>query len=177
MSPVSVYFHGIPDRDSILLGRLAFKEGVSFFAYDSDYLISGVNLSPLKLKFSTDLQQASRTPFNGLHGVFSDSLPDGWGLLLMDRVFRKRGFNLEMITPIDRLSYMGNRTMGALSYLPDLGEDQRGMSQEVVLLGDLAEQSLRIYQGTAVDVIHQLSIIGGSPGGARPKVVLDLKMN
>ena len=27
--------------------------------------------------------------FSGLYGLFNDSLPDGWGLLLMDRAFRQ----------------------------------------------------------------------------------------
>ena len=32
--------------------------------------------------------------FGPIFGLFEDSLPDGWGLLLMDRAFQKQGLNL-----------------------------------------------------------------------------------
>lgn len=30
-------------------------------------------------------------PFDGLFGVFADSLPDGWGRFLVDRLMLKKG--------------------------------------------------------------------------------------
>ena len=69
-------------------GTLAQNRQGAFFQYHSDYLQNYGNLSPFKLKANTSLQAAPITPHQGLHGVFSDSLPDGWGRLLQDRTFR-----------------------------------------------------------------------------------------
>jgi serine/threonine-protein kinase HipA len=50
-----------------------------YFAYDPTWLATGFNLVPLHMDFSTTPQAAADTQlFDGLHGVFSDSLPDGW---------------------------------------------------------------------------------------------------
>ncbi|MGK5093549.1 type II toxin-antitoxin system HipA family toxin [Deltaproteobacteria bacterium TL4] len=175
MNSVQVYFHGTSSGESTLLGHLVYKEGIAFFSFDQNFLKTGLNISPFKLKLSTDLQSAERTPFNGLQGVFSDSLPDGWGMLLMDRRFRALGRSLDTVTPLDRLAYMGNRAMGALSYQPDFCKDDESAGQGIVSLGGLAEESLGLYQGTAVEVLSQLAIIGVSPGGARPKALIGLK--
>jgi len=61
-----------------------------YFSFDPSWLLKGFNLAPLHMEFSSRPQLAADTTlFNGLHGAFSDSLPDGWGLLLMDRFFRR----------------------------------------------------------------------------------------
>ncbi|WP_332457861.1 HipA N-terminal domain-containing protein [Vibrio gazogenes] len=51
----------------------------------------------------------STAPHDGLHGVFADSLPDGWGLYLMDRVFKKHGYPPHLITALERLTYIGEQ--------------------------------------------------------------------
>lgn len=94
----------------------------TFFAYDEQWLATGFNLSPLNMEFKSAPQAAPDLHlFSGLMGVFADSLPDGWGMLLMDRFFlRERGIDRRAITALDRLAYMGNRAMGALEYRPVL---------------------------------------------------------
>jgi hypothetical protein len=42
-----------------------------------------------------------------IFGLFDDSLPDGWGLLLMDRFFQQRGSALAEVSVLDRLAYLG----------------------------------------------------------------------
>ena len=114
--------------------------------------------------------------FQGLHGVFNDSLPDGWGVLLMDRALKKH-LNLErsQITPLDRLAYMGHRSMGALEYQPELlPEHQDG---KMIDLENIAAQSEKVLHGETSDVLEELRICGGSPGGARPKVTVAFSDN
>ncbi|MFT4925877.1 MAG: serine/threonine-protein kinase HipA [Phenylobacterium sp.] len=176
MTALLVYFHQSND-DAQLLGRLLYKQGLAYLELDSGFVQRGINISPLNLKLDSSLQISSRTPFNGLHGVFADSLPDGWGLLLMDRYFRQSAKSLEQITPLDRLAYMGDRAMGALSYQPDLGEMSEDNQYTPLVLSDIAQQSLQIYQGSVEDVTTQLQILGGSPGGARPKAIIGLNQN
>lgn len=175
MSALLVYFHHT-DNETQLLGRLIYKEGLTYLELDNAFVERGINISPLKLKLDGSLQVASRTPFNGLHGVFADSLPDGWGLLLMDRHFRQSAMSLERITPLDRLAYMGDRAMGALSYQPDLGVVE-GNQYDPVILNEIAQESLQLYQGSVEEVTTQLTILGGSPGGARPKAIIGLNGN
>lgn len=51
---------------------------------DDAFLRSGLELSPARHKVEPGLHTPyDAKVFEGLHGV--DSLPDGWGLLLLDR--------------------------------------------------------------------------------------------
>lgn len=121
-----------------------------------------------------DSVQLSPEPaeFNGLPGVFNDSLPDGWGLLLMDRAFvHIAGWDSHEITPLDRLAYVGSRAMGALENEPAL---TRMEPVEEVDIWQMATADSQLLNGETPDVLEQLHIHGGSPGGARPKVTVAL---
>ncbi|MCJ8271943.1 MAG: HipA N-terminal domain-containing protein, partial [Psychrosphaera sp.] len=100
MTALKVFLHN--PNGKILLGRLAYQNRQGHLELNSHFLSQNINLSPLHLKHTNNLQTAQRSPFNGLHGVFADSLPDGWGLLLMDRRLRQQGIALHTITPLDR---------------------------------------------------------------------------
>ena len=155
---------------SLPVGTLAEDHGRVYFEYSPDFLAAGLNLSPFRLPFEPGLFEHTNRDFGLLPGLFDDSLPDGWGLLLMDRHFRSRGRNLAEVSPLDRLSWLGTRTMGALTYHPptDRDNDDAGVFD----LHDLARQSQDLLAGVAVDVLPQLLRAGGSPGGARPKVLV-----
>ena len=74
--------------EKVLVGKLVENSQQSFFQFDETYLNAhSTSLAPFNLKADTSLQAAPRKPHYGIHGVFADSLPDGWGLYLMDRVF------------------------------------------------------------------------------------------
>jgi serine/threonine-protein kinase HipA len=144
-----------------------------FFSYDPGWLAKGFNLAPFHMDFSINPQRAADLLlFDGLHGAFSDSLPDGWGLLLMDRFFRSElGAERHGIGPLDRLAYMGNRSMGALEYVPMFETVE---TEEDLDLAALYEASQMILSGSCEEVITSLRLAGGSPGGARPKAVIGL---
>lgn len=154
------------------VGQLAEKRGSIVFQYDPAWLESGFDLAPSSMPFDGFVHPAARLDFQGLHGVFNDSLPDGWGLLLMDRALKKhRNLDRSQITPLDRLAYMGHRGMGALEYRPELLPEKDG---QTIDLADIAAQSEKVFQGETADVLEELRICGGSPGGARPKVTVAL---
>ena len=117
MKKLEVRFTRSPD-DSMFVGVLAEDRGRVYFEYAAAFLATGLNLSPFHLPFEPGLFEHSDHQFGPLPGLFDDSLPDGWGLLLMDRHFRSLGRNLAEISPLDRLSWLGSRTMGALTYHP-----------------------------------------------------------
>jgi serine/threonine-protein kinase HipA len=148
----------------------------TFFAYDEQWLASGFNLSPLNMEFKSS-PQAAPDPhlFGGLLGVFADSLPDGWGMLLMDRFFlRERGIDRRAITALDRLAYMGDRAMGALEYRPVLEKSEADSSLD---LERLYQAALEVYEGDTGATLDALRLAGGSPAGARPKVVVALSQD
>ncbi len=67
------------------VGELILSDQKIYFRYNTDFLSSGLNLSPIKLPFNNEINTCQKEPFDGLFGVFNDSLPDGWGRLLLDR--------------------------------------------------------------------------------------------
>jgi len=138
------------------------------FQYSKDWLEKGYSLSPLRLPFDGLVHIADTKLFGGLYGVFADSLPDGWGLLLMDRFFKKNGMERSEIGALDRLAYIGTRAMGALEYHPET----RYHKSTTADLSALSESARKLIEGDAEDVLDELMIVGGSPGGARPKVTV-----
>lgn len=152
------------------------SRGRIYFQYDPAWLQTGFDLSPHTLAFHAQTQLSPEPhEFKGLHGVFYDSLPDGWGLLLMDRAFRQQtGWQTHEITPLDRLAYIGSRAMGALEYEPHIFPEELAETVDIAQLAYSAEQLLR---GETPEVLQQLQIQGGSPGGARPKVTVALSEN
>ena len=105
--------------EPVLVGMLAQNRQGVFFQYDSGYLTQFGNLSPFTLKLNSSLQLAPKQPHHGLHGVFADSLPDGWGLLLQDRIYRQNEILPSQVTAMDRLAFVGAQGMGALSFSPE----------------------------------------------------------
>ncbi len=160
---------------TIKVGELAQNKQGVYFQYDTGYLNKHKNLSPFGLSFNESLQLAPKLPHGGLHGAFSDSLPDGWGLLLMDRVFRQSGILPAQITAMDRLAFVGKRAMGALFYLPVSGLQQSNQSDSISL-AEIGLQAQAIFDGQTTDVL-QVLVNAGSSGGARPKAQLYLKEN
>jgi HipA-like protein len=69
------------------VGTLAlYKERLAAFEYDKDWLADGFSISPLSLPLDQKVFIPKSEPFDGIFGVFADSLPDGWGRLLVDRL-------------------------------------------------------------------------------------------
>ncbi len=160
------------NTSKIIVGRLAYVDGTIYFEYDADFLESGIELSPYKLPLKSGVHVCDDRVFEGLYGLFADSLPDGWGRLLLDRHLLKLGKHYDEITPLDRLSYIGNYGIGALSYEPIV--EEMGSLDEKIVLDDLARSSLDILEGSQEDMIETLLTLGGSSSGARPKVVIQL---
>ncbi|WP_238925493.1 HipA N-terminal domain-containing protein [Vibrio sp. S11_S32] len=154
--------------EKILVGKLVENSKQSFFQFDEGYLSAHpTSLAPFNLKADTSLQVAPREPHYGIHGIFGDSLPDGWGLYLMDRVSRQNNHNPKEITALERLAHLGDRCMGALSYETELDLlDDSKKSIDIITLGRAAIEE---FEGTESALLEHLMNTGGS-GGARPKM-------
>jgi len=156
--------------EQVLIGILAEQERVLYFEYDSAFIAKPLPISPFKLPVRPGVFEHREREFGDAFGVFNDSLPDGWGLLLMDREFRKRGHDPAALSVLDRLAYIGTRGMGALTYHPPAATDDEG--ELLIDLDELARQAERVLEGSAEEILPALRIAGGSPGGARPKVLV-----
>jgi serine/threonine-protein kinase HipA len=154
-----------------IVGALAIRDRKIYFEYDPDFLESGIELSPYKLPLKAGVQRCDDDVFEGLWGLFADSLPDGWGRLLMDRHLTKQGVNPHTLTPMDRLAYVGKHAMGALSYRPETASEP---AMERIVLDDLARNSAAILRGSSDAMLDELLALGGSSAGARPKVLVQL---
>jgi serine/threonine-protein kinase HipA len=155
-----------------IVGKLAISaDQLVVFEYDPEFLKTGFSISPFYLPLKSGVFIAKRDPFNGLFGVFNDSLPDGWGMLLTDRLIKKEKMDPALLTPLVRLSLVGSNGMGALTYKPATTfrnkEDTSGLNH-------LAEQVKRILHSDYDGSIESLFQKGGSSGGARPKVLLTI---
>ena len=91
------------------VGRLALREGQIYFEYDRSFLPRGLELSPLRLPLQGGVRTFDRFLFEGLPGLFNDSLPDGWGRLLLDRSIRQQGRLPGQFSPLDRLAHVGEQ--------------------------------------------------------------------
>ncbi len=153
------------------VGELARDGRRIYFRYDPAFLAIDLNLSPFKLKW-TDYPQLPNTQiFDGLFGVFNDSLPDGWGRLLLDRSLTQRGVDLNQIGPLDRLAHVGAGGLGALTYYPI--QPAIAPQPADISLDHLAGAAAQVLQGeSTVADIAELLILNGSSGGARPKILV-----
>ena len=167
---LNVYFH--QNSSKLDVGRLAYKDRKIYFEYSKEFLNRDINISPFKLPLKSGVHSCDDRVFDGLFGVFADSLPDGWGRLLLDRHLSSLGINSASITPLDRLSYVGRYGVGALSYEPTKYDIQ--YTNMDIILDDLANHSSKILQGTSSQMVEELLAIGGSSAGARPKVMVQI---
>ncbi|MBK8452114.1 MAG: type II toxin-antitoxin system HipA family toxin [Thiofilum sp.] len=157
--------------ERVPVGQLTQNRQGIFFQYAPEYLDHYTSLSPFNLRFDASIQLAPKRPHGGLHGVFADSLPDGWGLMLMDRVFRQVGVLPHQVTPLDRLAFIGQNGMGALEYEPV--SDLASSSTETLNISELGLQAQALFEGQTKIVLAAL-VQAGSSGGARPKAQLYL---
>ncbi|MBC7883279.1 MAG: type II toxin-antitoxin system HipA family toxin [Anaerolineae bacterium] len=157
-------------NDVLSVGKLAAQNRRIFFEYDSEFLSVGLPISPFKLPLKSGVQVPKEMVFDGLFGVFNDSLPDGWGRLLLDRQLLRQGAEPGTLTPLDRLALIGSQAMGALRYEPET-KSQQPEIQETLELDRLATAAEQELAGTPSDLLEQLIQLSGSSGGARPKIL------
>ncbi len=161
---------GLNFGDAVMpVGRLAMRERTIYFEYDRSFVDRGIEISPLNLPLQSGVSRFDYDLFEGLPGVFNDSLPDGWGRLLFDRFVRTQGIMPADVTPLDRLAYIGVQGMGALVFEPDYSVED---TQEIINLDHLAAQSQDVLNGTADNVLQTLLNLNGSSAGARPKALI-----
>ena len=142
------------------------------FVYDKEWLVDGFSISPFSLPLEKKVFVPKIDPFEGLHGVFSDSLPDGWGRLLVDRLMLKNHMSPREARNLERLAIVGRSGMGALTYEPEkklLTNNHEGIDLDM-----LAFECSNVLTTEYSDKLDDLFALGGSSGGARPKILTEI---
>lgn len=153
------------------LGTLADTGRQILFEYSPQAIQQGLELAPLRAPLAHVGAISGEAFFMGLPGLIADAMPDGWGLLLMDRAFRREGRMPASLSPLDRLAFIGERAMGALIFEPadDIAAEQNDLDLE-----QLAKDAALVLDNENADVaLRHLLLLGGSPQGARPKVLVN----
>lgn len=141
------------------------------FQYSSNWIKNGFSISPLSLPLTSEIFISKSPYFNGLFGVFYDSLPDGWGELLFRRMLIKNNINIDKLNVLTRLSFVNNSSLGALRYFPVNDND---CLEKDCNLDELYKESLKIFNDENIQNLDYVYLYGGSSGGARPKVHIDI---
>ena len=151
-----------------LVGQLTMHGHNTAFEYDEDWLNNGFPISPFSLPLEKQIFVPSKPYFGGLFGVFADSLPDAWGRLLLDRMLKKYKKNPDDVTVLDRLAIIGDSGMGALRYHPKISFPEEYFTDN---LDELAAQCHKILNMEYSEKLDELYRLGGTSGGARPKIM------
>ncbi len=168
MKKLNVFYAGW--GESWQLGTLADNGRDLLFEYSAQALAQGLELSPRHLKLRAGAYGDFPVYLERLPGLIADALPDGWGWLLMDKQFRRAGRSLASLSVLDRLTFIGDRAMGALFFEP---ADVAAMQPQDLSLLALAQEIKQVVAGEDIDALTQLALMGGSPHGARPKVLVN----
>ncbi|OQA94688.1 MAG: putative DNA-binding transcriptional regulator [Bacteroidetes bacterium ADurb.Bin217] len=152
------------------VGRIAqTPQQLCAFEYDAEFIQNGFSISPYFLPLRQGLMIAKPQPFGGNFGVFNDSLPDGWGTIILHRYLLSKGIIASHLTILQRLALIGSGGRGALEYKPSLSSYPLSDS---ININEIADECSKIhnseeYTGTSIQTLHTQA---GSSGGARPKV-------
>jgi serine/threonine-protein kinase HipA len=172
MKKLNVIYTGWGERFD--LGVLAEDGRELLFEYSPQALERGLELSPLKLPLSAKSFGDFPEHQHRLPGMVNDALPDGWGLLLRNRFFRKQGRSPDQVSPLDRLAFIGDKAMGALVFEP---AESEALTPADVQLLELARDVRQVMVGESEVLLRKLVLMGGSPQGARPKVLVNFDRN
>ena len=142
--------------------------GETAFQYDGGWVQNGFPISPFSLPLSGQVYINKEKTFKGVYGVFNDSLPDGWGELLVKKTLAKKGINYDRLSPLTKLTLISGNGLGALTYEPHQLEETGIAGYSLDEIAREAKTVLEDDDGEAAD-FDKIFQLGGSSGGARPK--------
>ena len=152
-------------------------DGRIVFEYAEPFRGSGLEISPIHLPLARRGPQSfdelrRREAFRGLPGVLADALPDAFGNKVIRAWFAARGDPERALSPVQRLLYVGERALGALTFHPAQEVPMRPAEHEAIAVAALLRDARRIVQGAPEVAIPEIYRIGASAGGMRPKALV-----
>jgi len=157
------------------VGYLATRGGGTSFEFEPAFKQTGLDIAPLEMPLGTTSIYTSReinNTFHGLPGVIADSLPDRYGMSAIEGFFKEHyGLDPQRVTVIHRLLYLGERAMGALEFLPLIGDHSNHV--DLLQLPTLLHAAREMVAGNASKVSSDIIRISASPGGRQAKALID----
>lgn len=160
------------------------KRACSSFQFDKDFAKAGLDIAPLVAPLSSPLVQKGfpltgnkEKLYCGLPEFIADSLPDHWGNVVFQKWLEINHIRSRQVNPVDRLSFIGKRAMGALEYQPAQIQEDASVGIELGSLYELADTIFTKRQDIAIDpsqglIVEDLYKVGTSAGGQRPKAII-----
>ena len=158
------------------IGTILLKDGIVYFEYDKEFKTSELEISPIKLPLSLNSVYTNNDDryFEGLAGVFHDTLPDKFGTKVIERYFESKNIPPHELTIIQKLMFVGDKSIGAITYKPvahKLGEN----INEIIELQNFYENAKKSVSGNAIEVVDEMLNFmdsAASAGGARAKAII-----
>lgn len=153
-----------------LIGELLAQDGIHYFSYDTNWLKAPLPLSPYQLPANPGVTAHRDGHFLTLPSLCHDSLPDHFGMMVLKENLRQQ--NIQEPSPLQLLTFLGQRTMGALCYEP---ADDTAEATEFVDLVNAARSARQIVEhehNTELD--PAIVQAGGTAGGMMPKILAAL---
>ena len=166
------------------VGRLVWDErrNLSYFTYNPEFLKKGIDISPIAAPIKSasamfPLWGEESRIYQKLPAFLADSLPDAWGNQLFELWRSQNHIPIAEITPLDKLSFIGKRGMGALEFLPEGKNIGRTDKIDIKSLCDVAERIFTEREKACIlpeeaITMHSLLTVGTSAGGRQPKAIL-----
>ncbi|MGO3707254.1 MAG: type II toxin-antitoxin system HipA family toxin [Mesonia hippocampi] len=153
----------------------------SYFQYNPDFLESNqyTNIFPYVFKRIKPVQVFSTfegETFRGLPPMIADSLPDMFGNIIFKEWFEAKHKEFKKITPLEQLTYVSNRGMGALEYKPT-ARIPKSATVNIDEIVKVLNKVLDLKNATTAETLNDAALlnifkIGTSAGGARPKILI-----
>lgn len=155
----------------------------AYFTYSQDFLSKGLDIAPLTASVYSPISQRgfnhignTDKMYSGLPEFIADSLPDRWGDTIFRRWAEAHHIPMHHLTPVDRLAYIGRRSMGALEFEPAYEKDQDfaiNLESLYQLAGEIFNERQEMCLSPDFPLhIESLYRIGTSAGGMRPKAII-----
>lgn len=165
------------------IGKLGYDidKRASYFQYNPDFLESNqyTNIFPYIFKRIKPVQVFNKfegETFRGLPPMIADSLPDMFGNIIFKEWFEAKNREFKKITPLEQLTYVSNRGMGALEYHPT-AKIPKSTTINIDEIVEVLNKVLGLKNETTAEALNDAALlnifkIGTSAGGARPKILI-----
>lgn len=166
------------------IGRLAWdsRRRTSYFTFNPEFIQKGMDISPLTASVKNNRGQVliwgeTGRLYQKLPAFLADSLPDAWGNQLFELWRAQNHIPNSEITPLEKLSFIGKRGMGALEFEPEVKHLPKGEKMDVKSLAELAEKIIAERENTCILpeeslTMQSLLAVGTSAGGRQPKAIV-----
>ena len=165
------------------IGSLMWRPGKrsSYFVYHPAFLADGLEpfplIAPKRGAINKAFYNEDKRMYQSLPAFLADSLPDDWGNALFQQWQTEQKMSVNEVTPLDKLTFIGSRGMGALEFVPDAQIKPRTEKIDIASLAKLAQKIFEDRENAVIEpgetvTKKLLMTVGTSAGGRQPKALI-----